>query len=238
MLEQQFFYMRVLCLRGHRRTSSTALLLIMIFFISLLTLTCAAPYNHNQLLKIPRLHVEEAIVFSALSVFNAGGEGRASLLLNQTTRMDIYSFIKSNPGLHFRALSIYLDLPIGVLQYHLGLLVSRGLLSTYRNGRYKRYFESKRFTEIEMKVISVLRNGTSGKIVVALFEKPQTTHKDLATQLNISSQALSWQMNRLESLGFVKRNVEGLNVKYSLDETIYTTVGQYVDLLESVTTQI
>jgi len=236
MLEKQFFYMRVLWLKEHRRTSSTALLLIMIFFFSFLALTCA-PYNYGLLSKIPKVHFDEALMLPVLSIFGRGFN-EASTLLNQTTRMNIYNFIIDNPGLHFRALSIYLDLPIGVLQYHLGLLVSRGLLSTYRNGRYKRYFESMRFTEIEMKVISVLRNGTSGKIVVALFEKPQTTHKDLATQLNISSQALSWQMNRLESLGFVKRNVEGLNVKYSLDGTIYTTVGQYVDLLESVTTKI
>jgi len=203
-----------------------------------MALTCAAPYNHNQLLKIPKFHVEEAITFTAFSVFSGSGYDRASALLNQTTRVDIYNFVQNNPGLHFRALSNYLRLPIGVLQYHLGLLVNGGLLSTYQNGRYKRYFESKKFTETEMKVISVLRNGTSGKILVALIEKPHMTHKDLATQLNISSQALSWQMNRLEKMDFIKRSVEGLNVKYSLDETIFTTVNQYTTLLGSVTTRI
>jgi predicted transcriptional regulator len=215
-------------LRGHRRTSSTALLLIMIFFFAFLALTCA-PYNYGLLSKIPRVHVDEALMLPAFSIFGGGlnGFNEASTLLNQTTRMDIYNFIIDNPGLHFRALSDYLSLPIGVLQYHLGLLVNGGLLSTHQDGRYKRYFESKRFTETEMKVISVLRNGTSGKILVALFEKPQVMHKELALQLNISSQALSWQMHRLEKMGLVKRNVVGLNVKYSLDETIYTTVSQY-----------
>jgi len=209
----------------------------MIFFISLLALT-SAPYNHNQLLKFPKVHFEEALTFYSLSIFSGRGYDKASILLNQTTRMDIYSFIKNNPGLHFRALSDYLHLPIGVLQYHLGLLVNGGLLSTYQNGRYKRYFESKRFTETEMKVISVLRNGTSGKILVALFEKPKMTHKELALQLDISSQALSWQMRRLEKMDFVKRNVEGLNVKYSLDETIYFTVSQYNMLLNSAAGRI
>ena len=208
--------------------SSTAFLLIMLFFISLLFLTCAAPYNHNQLLKIPKLHVEEVITFSAWPIFSDNAYDRASALLNQTTRMDIYNFIENNPGLHFRALSDYLRLPIGVLQYHLGLLVNGGLLSTYRNGRYKRYFESKKFTETEMKIISILRNETSGKILVTLLEKPHTTHKDLATQLNISSQALSWQMAHLEKTGLIQRSVEGLNVKYSLDETTSAIVSQYV----------
>jgi len=218
--------------REHRRTSSTLLLLIMIFFFSFLALTCA-PYNYGLLSKI-KMPIDEALMFPAFSIFGRSFSGfnEASTLLNQTTRMDLYNFIKDNPGLHFRALSNFLGMPIGVLQYHLGLLVNGGLLSTHRDGRYKRYFESRRFTETEMKVISVLRNGTSGKILVALFEKPEMTHKDLALQLNISSQALSWQMRRLEKMGFVKRNVVGLNVKYSLDEIIYTIVSQYNLLLD------
>jgi len=223
-------------LREHRRTSSTLLLLIIVFFFSFLALTCA-PYNHGLLSTIPKVHVDEALMLPALSIFGSGFS-EASILLNQTTRMDIYSFVINNPGIHFRALANSLSMPIGVLQYHLGLLVNGGLLSTYRDGRYKRYFESKRFTETEMKVISALRNGTSGKILVALFEKPQMTHKDLASQLNISSQALSWQMHRLEKMGLVKRNVEGLNVKYSLDETIYTTVSQSKMLLNSAAGRI
>jgi len=208
----------------------------MIFFFSFLALTCT-PYNYGVSSKIPRVHVDEALMLPAFSIFWRSAN-EASTLLNQTTRMDIYSFIIENPGLHFRALSDYLRLPIGVLQYHLGLLVSGGLLSTHQDGRYKRYFESKRFTETEMKVISGLRNGTSGKILVALFEKPQMTHKDLALQLDISSQALSWQMRRLEKMGLVKRNVVGLSVKYILDETISTTVSQYNVLLDSATGKI
>jgi len=218
----------------HRRTSSAFLLLILFFFIALLTLTCAAPYNHNQLLKVPKVHFEEAVTFSAWWVFSGRSQDGVSTLLNQTTRMEIYSFIQGNPGLHFRALSNYLRLPIGVLQYHLGLLVNGGLLSAYRVGRYKRYFESKKFTELEMKVISILRNGTSGKILVTLFKQPQMAHKDLAAELNISSQALSWQMNRLENMDVIQRSAEGLNVKYSLDEAIYTVVSRYGMLLDSV----
>lgn len=178
----------------------------------------------------------EAIVFSAFSVFDGRGQGGAMTLLNQTTRMDIYSFVKSNPGVHFRALSGYLSLPIGVLQYHLGLLVHGGLLSICQDGRYRRYFESKRFTEAEMKIISLLRHETAGGVLAALLEKPQMTHKDLAAWLHISSQALSWQINRLVKMGFIQSSVEGLNVKYSLDEAIYAEVSQCLTLLNTATT--
>jgi len=209
-----------------RRASVVILLLIMISFISLMTLTHGS-CSQNLLPKILKLNVEEATAFSAFSIFNSKGQSSASFLLNQTKRMDIYNLIKDNPGLHFRALSTFLNLPIGVLQYHLGLLVNGGLLSTFRDGRYKRYFESRRFKETEMRVISVLRNQTSGRILVSLFEKPETTHRELASKLNISSQALSWQMNRLKKINFVRIGVEGLNVKYSLDPAIAALVDRY-----------
>ncbi len=212
-------------------------MLIMIFFISLLALTYA-PYNHDMLLQIPKVNVEEATAFSAFSIFGAEGQRGASVLLNQTTRMTIYNFVKYNPGTHFRALSNSLNMPIGVLQYHLGLLVNGGLVSTFRDGRYKRYFESKRFTETEMRVISILRHQTSGKILLSLLEKPQMTHKELATNLNISSQALSWQMNRLKETDLIKTGKDGANVKYSLGDTVSAIVGQYGRFSNRITARI
>jgi predicted transcriptional regulator len=89
-----------------------------------------------------------------------------------------------------------------------------------------------------MKVISLLRNGTSGKILTALFAKPQTTHKDLAARLSISSQALSWQMRRLEKMGVVSKSLDGLSVKYSLTEPVCSTISQYTPSIESLTNLI
>ena len=197
---------------------------MLIFFISYLALTCA-PYNHGQLLKVPQLRVDKAVVFA--SFFFNPRENAASTLLNQTTRMTIFDFIKDNPGLHFRAISDCLKMPIGVLQYHLGLLVNGGLICVYPDGRYRRFFEPKKFTETEMKTISALRHKVSGMILIALLKKPQMTHRDLSKHLNISSQALSWHMNQLERMNFIKRNVNGLNIKYSLDEAIREIVRRY-----------
>jgi len=211
-----------------RPASSTLLLLMLIFFISYLAFT-SAPYNHSQLLNVPKLSVEKAAIFASF-LFNPG-EQAASALLNQTTRMSIFDFIRDNPGLHFRALSDCLNVPFGVLQYHLSLLVNHGLILVYGDGRYRRFFESKKFAEAEMKTISALRHETSGKILIALLEKPQTTHRELTAKLGISSQALSWQMNRLAKMGFVRRNFDGLKAKYSLDETTRGAVSRLAALV-------
>jgi len=179
-------------------------------------------------LEIPKLQVAEGAAFA--SVFFNRGDCAAVTLLNQTTRLTVFNFVKENPGLHFRAIADCLNMPIGVLQYHLGLLVKGDLVSAYPNGRYKRYFESHKFTEVEMKVISALRHKTPSMILIALLRKPQMSHKDLAEQMDISSQALSWQMREMEKMNLVRRNIEGLSVKYSLDEAIRTTVNEYSKL--------
>ncbi len=216
-----------------RWASSTLLLFTLIMFISFLALTCA-PYKYSQLSGIPRVTVDGVIASSVFPVLHFGSQDQSSSLLNQSTRLMIYSFVRDNPGLHFRALSNSLDLPVGVLQYHLGLLVDKGLLSSYLDGRYKRFFESGKFSETAMKVISLLRNGTSGKIVAALFHKPQTSHKELAAQMGISSQALSWQMHRLRKAGLVAKTLDGLTVKYSLSKPVYTTISRYSFITEKL----
>jgi predicted transcriptional regulator len=205
---------------------------MLIFFIAYLALTCA-PYNHDQLLKAPQFNVDKAAVFASF-LFNSR-ENAASALLNQTTRMTIFNFVKDNPGFHFRAMSDCLKMPIGVLQYHLGLLVTGGLVSAYSDGRYKRYFESRKFTETEVKAISILRHKTAGKILIALMEKQDTLHKELALKLGISSQALSWQMNRLEQMNVIQKKSEGLEVKYVLDREFRNAVLGFSDLRLSQT---
>ena len=152
--------------------------------------------------------------------------------LNQSTRMQIYTLVKNNPGIHFRGICKKLGLPVGVVQYHLGLLIRAGLLSVHRDRRYRRYFESKRFGETEMKVISLLRHETAGKILAILSGRGSVLHKDLASKLDISSQALTWQMNRLRKMGLIEAVKEGMKVKYLLNEQNALTVKRCLGLID------
>lgn len=120
---------------------------------------------------------------------------------------------------------------IGVVQYHLDLFAKAGLISVHSDRRYKRYFESERFSDDEAKVISLLRRETSRDILVVLLEAQFVTHKDLSSRLKISSQALSWQMRHLQNVGFVKSEKEGLNVKYFIEETSCTLIERCLSLL-------
>jgi len=60
-----------------------------------------------------------------------GNQG--SSFLNQTTRVQIYNFITNNPGINFRGICNSLTLPIGVVQYHLAVLMKSGLVSNCKD---------------------------------------------------------------------------------------------------------
>lgn len=152
--------------------------------------------------------------------------------LNQSTRTEIYNFIKDNPGIQFRGLCNGLNLSIGVAQYHLGILTKAGLLSIFKEGRYKRFFKSNKFTGREMMVISLLRHLTVRKIFSMLLNGQPLWHRELASRLSLSSQALTWQINHLEEKGLIHRQKVGMRTYYFLEEENSQILRKYIDNLE------
>ncbi len=152
--------------------------------------------------------------------------------LNNGTRMQIYNYIENNPGVQFRGVCAGLSIPVGLAQYHLGVLIKAGLVSFIRDGRYKRFFPSKKFSRREMLTISLLRHETARKILEALLDEKQLSHGELASEVSITSQALTWQMKRVGKTQFVLQANEGLKTIYSLDENSTPTLIQYLKLVE------
>jgi DNA-binding transcriptional ArsR family regulator len=152
--------------------------------------------------------------------------------VNNSTRADIYSYIKDNPGVQFRGICGGLGISVGLAQYHLGVLVKSGLVSFVRDGRYKRFFASKRFSRKEMLMISLLRHGTARKILEALLSKKRLSHGELAGEVSITSQALTWQMKHLRETEFIIQANEGLRTIYLLDENSAPLLTQYLALVE------
>lgn len=157
---------------------------------------------------------------------------RPAPALNNSTRIEIYDFIKANPGVQFRGICNGLGLAIGLAQFHLGVLKKVGLISFIRDGRYKRYFESKKFSQREMGIISLLRHETARSILKAMLDRKEMSHGELASQLSITSQGLTWQMNRLKKVGFVQASEDGMKVIYSLEETCAQMLIEVVNLVE------
>ncbi|MCW4016965.1 MAG: winged helix-turn-helix transcriptional regulator [Candidatus Bathyarchaeota archaeon] len=151
-------------------------------------------------------------------------------LLNQSTRIQIYNFITNTPGINFRGICNYLALPIGVVQYHLAVLMKGGFISNRRDGRNKRYFESRKFSSNEMRIISVLRRKTAGKILTILHNEKSVSHGIMAERLNISSQALTWHMKQLQEENLVTGQADGITVRYSINEEFLATLTQCIQV--------
>jgi predicted transcriptional regulator len=153
-------------------------------------------------------------------------------VFNNSTRVEIYDFIKANPGVQFRGICSQLGLSIGLAEFHLGVLKKAGLISFIRDGRYKRFFESKKFSNKEMEIISLLRHNTTRSILKTMLEGKKISHSELACQLSITSQGLTWQMNRLKKDGVVQESKEGMKVIYSLEEAYAPMLTEIINLIE------
>lgn len=151
-------------------------------------------------------------------------------ILSNATRAEIYSFIQANPGVSFRGICSELGLSIGLAQFHLGVLTKSGLVSFFRDGKYKRFFEAKRFSKKEMKLISILRHETAGRILRALLERKQFSRNELAQELSITSQGLTWQINRLQKDKLIQDDKEGNKLTYSLPNNWFPTLRELASL--------
>jgi predicted transcriptional regulator len=148
-----------------------------------------------------------------------------------STRTQIYNFISENPGVQFRAICAGLSIPIGLAQYHLGVLVKAGLVSFVRDGKYKRFFVAKKFSKRQMAAISMLRHKTAKRIIEALLNNKQLTHGKLASEVCITSQALTWQMKALKNTEFVLQVNEGLKTIYSLNNSSEQLLKTYLAII-------
>ncbi|MGD6810306.1 MAG: winged helix-turn-helix transcriptional regulator [Candidatus Bathyarchaeia archaeon] len=148
----------------------------------------------------------------------AGLHSNSSQVLNQPTRLEIYNYIKDNPGVHFRGICENLDLSVGVVQYHLYVLEQNGYITSVVDGQNKRYFQENSYTQQEMALISLTRHQTTAQILNILSQKSSMLHRDIAASLGVSSQALTWQMNQLKKAGLINAEKESVNVKYTLND--------------------
>ena len=137
-----------------------------------------------------------------------------------SNRTQILGLVTGRPGVHFREICRALKMPVGLVQYHLGVLSGAGLVTSRRGRRYRRLFASGVFSEREMDVISALRNETAKQIVSMLLERPGMLHGELASELGVTSQAVTWQMGNLRALGIVEEENGSTNKHYivSLDQ--------------------
>jgi predicted transcriptional regulator len=196
----------------NRKQTACLILVVLALTASFTMLMCSTNsfgYGITQSSENPqRLCLTAPIVIGA-SLRNAAPP------LSQPTRLQIYNYIQANPGVHFREICRGLDVSVGVVQYHLDVLVHAKLLQVYADGQNRRYFING-YGENEANLTMLLRHPTQAKILFSLLQSSSALHKDIASSLGISSQALSCHMSQLQKAGLVEAVKEGVNVRYTI----------------------
>ena len=130
----------------------TVLVAVVVLFFSLFTVTVQ---GENIYPPFAAQDTTQQFALSTPLVLGISFQERADCL-NQSTRAEIYALSKTTPGLHFRGICDSLALSIGMVQYHLGVLVSAGIVTAYSDGKMQRFFEAGKYTPKKMKLFSLL----------------------------------------------------------------------------------
>lgn len=134
--------------------------------------------------------------------------------VDDSRRIQILEFIKSNPGTHLRRIRRELNLAMGVLQYHLYKLEKDQSIISQRRGLYKRFYSKTDFGAEEREILSVLSQETERDLLLYLLRTPDATQKELSEFARISPSSTSWHMKRLVQAGLVEARHQGSYVYY------------------------
>lgn len=150
--------------------------------------------------------------------------------LELETRRSIYDCIKEFPGIHLREIQRKLEMPMGLLEYHLLFLERNRLVSFEKEDRYKRFYPSK--SGIKNKaILSLLRQDIPRKIIILLLEGETARHGDLLGHLEISPSTLSFHLKKMVKAKVVHQEKKGRTRSYSVidRETVIETLITYQD---------
>ena len=93
------------------------------------------------------------------------------LELELDSRRRIYEFIKNNPGTHMREIQRRLEMPIGVLKFHIQYLVKHEIITEKPDRYYKRYYLTGTLGSLDKEALGGLLAGvTVSGVLLAVFQ--------------------------------------------------------------------
>jgi DNA-binding MarR family transcriptional regulator len=121
-------------------------------------------------------------------------------LLKHPTRKSIYKHISTNPGDNFNSIKDALKLSNGVLSYHLKVMERENLITSKRDGGYKRFYITgnseinnvKRFNGIQKDIFNTIKNY------------PGISQTEIAEKTKTTVQVVNYHIKRLQEEGIIK----------------------------------
>jgi predicted transcriptional regulator len=123
---------------------------------------------------------------------------------SKTIQDKIFQIVNETPGIRYRELLRTAGMANGVLSYHLTILNnSRKIRVNKINNRVTRYF-SRDVSSLESKMIGLLRQSTTRKIIVYILEHGPCTFNDIVNHTKKVPSTVSWHLTKIKDANIVK----------------------------------
>lgn len=142
------------------------------------------------------------------------------------SRDAIAGYVAETPGAHFSKLRDDLHLGTGEAQHHLRRLLKDGVVESLRDGDYRRFYPTGRFSDFEQVALGYLRRETARGMLLALLRDPSLSGSEIAHELDVSRATVSAWAGRLETAGLLEKQ-DGYVV--ANPETVLMLVVRYGD---------
>jgi predicted transcriptional regulator len=149
-------------------------------------------------------------------------------ILKNPSRYDIYTYIKTKPGVYFSEIVENTGLNRGTVQYHLQILETKNKIEGYEDSGKIRYFlNNSKYSEEEKKVLVTLQNTTNQRIISEIFYDKCNTNIALAREFGVSRATISWYLKSLKETGLIKETKRGRNIIYRINTSYRTLIKRY-----------
>ncbi len=142
-------------------------------------------------------------------------------VLDNLNRKNIYESIKSNPGIHYMALQRELDMPLGVLAYHLNVLEKREYIKSMQDSKYRRFYLSGVKSDLKMALTTMQM-----RILNVVNKNPGISQAKISENIGKNRMLVNYHIRILTEAGILALEKSGRESKcFTTNVTAYYTNG-------------
>ena len=119
-------------------------------------------------------------------------------LLKNSIRNRIFEFVKENPGKHYRAILNDLDLPMGVLTYHLNCLEKGQYIKSRQDGMFRRFYIHGSITEVRFSLSHIQE-----AVLTVIKENKGISQSEIAEKIGVSRRVINYHVKILDQAGII-----------------------------------
>ncbi|UCE36406.1 MAG: carboxypeptidase regulatory-like domain-containing protein [Thermoplasmata archaeon] len=119
-------------------------------------------------------------------------------MLKNAVRKRIFDYVNENPGMHYRGILNELNLPMGVLSYHLNRLEKAQYIRSRQDGMYRRFYTKGPKTDMRFFLSDIQES-----ILSVIKENQGISQSKIAERISVSRKVVNYHVNILDQAGLI-----------------------------------